>query len=322
VIYFKFEISIQGLPSIPPNDPRYAEPFFAFRVIDQAGNPFAMEESYAQFMAPGDKRIVAGRLADIEVKHLSVDVPGQTKLAFHVISKPNPITQLANGRPPILLRVLSYARNVKQLAWVTNIPANVRPSQPQTIILRDDKPIGISFESQYRDEQVPTNHEPTYRVEQIGRDGQLYSSNTAKAAPLKLEILRPERGSVQLESVQIAFSKDFEDLQNWKTTKIPKFPNGGLSYPIFRIDEDEWRLLCFLKFNNSSNDTVEFVQEFKIAFDEADMLDHKSITKVSPRERNYLWLYHTLRTWLPGNYSLEISDDRGPMAIIYFSLHY
>ena len=136
------------------------------------------------------------------------------------------------------------------------------------------------------------------------------------------EIQRGERGPLRLESVQIALSKIFDDLQNWKTTTIPKFPDGGLKDPIFKIDEEEWRLLCFLKFSNSSNDTVAFAQEFKISSDDGDINKHESMTRLPPRARNHDWLYHTLRKWSPGYYSIKISDDRGPMAIIYFSLHY
>jgi hypothetical protein len=143
-----------------------------------------------------------------------------------------------------------------------------------------------------------------------------------RISEINAEIQRKERGAVTLESVQIAFSKIFDDLQNWKTTKIPKFPNGGLKDPIFKIDEEEWRLLCFLKFSNSSNDTVAFAQEFKIVADDGDVHKHESMTRLAPRVRNYDWLYHTLRKWSPGFYSIKISDDRGPMAIIYFSLHY
>jgi len=139
---------------------------------------------------------------------------------------------------------------------------------------------------------------------------------------INAEIQRPDHGEVRLESVQIAFSKNPEDLYNWQETDIPKFPDGGMAEPIFKIDKDEWRLLCFLRFSNSARDTVEFAQEFSIANDDSELHKHQSITKVSPRGKDHLWLYHTLRTWSPGYYSLTISDDRGPMAIIYFSLHY
>ena len=67
-IYFEFEAALEGLPTIPADDPRYAEPFFAFKVSDQAGNEFAHAMSYAQFVAPGMQRIKANDLADIQVR--------------------------------------------------------------------------------------------------------------------------------------------------------------------------------------------------------------------------------------------------------------
>lgn len=182
--YFEFETNIQGLPSIAPSDPRYSEPFFAFRVTDQAGNQYFQQESYAQFIAPGDKRFGVNRLADIEVRRLSVDLPGKTKLAFRIVPKPKPMTRLVDGTPAIILKVRTISRNVKQLEW-TNLPANVRASQPVTVIFRDEGESAIAFGNEYIDEQAPVSHEPSYRVEQEGRDGQVYSSNTAKASPSK-----------------------------------------------------------------------------------------------------------------------------------------
>lgn len=183
--YFEFETNIQGLPNIASDDPRYAEPFFAFRVTDQAGNQYFQQESYAQFIAPGDKRFGVNRLADIEVKRLPVDLRGKTKLAFRLIPRPKPRTRLADRTPAIILKVTTLSRNVKQLEW-TNLPPSLRASQPVTLIFRDEGNLGIVFGNEYRDEQAPVSHEPIYRVEQEARDGQVYSSNTAKASSSKL----------------------------------------------------------------------------------------------------------------------------------------
>jgi hypothetical protein len=136
------------------------------------------------------------------------------------------------------------------------------------------------------------------------------------------EIKRPEHGPVKLEAAQIAFSNNPADLENWKTAKLPKYPQGGMAEPIFKIDEEEWHLLCFLKFSNSSNDTVQFAQEFRIDNDDGEVHKHQAITRISPREKNHAWIYYTLRRWEPGYYSIKINDDIGPMAVIYFSLHY
>lgn len=136
------------------------------------------------------------------------------------------------------------------------------------------------------------------------------------------EIERPQRGSAKLEEVQIAFTKDDANVKNWKTAKLQKYPNGGLPDAIFKIDNDEWYLLCFLKFSNKSSDKVEFAQEFKICRDDGEISKFQSITRVAPREDNHLWFYHHLQTWTPGYYYLKINDEKGAMAIVFFSLHY
>ena len=175
---FKFETTIQGLPQIPLTSRRYAEDFFAFRVKDQAGNEYYHKESYAQFTAPGDKRFGVNKLADIEAKLLPPDSKGNTKMAFRLVPKPKPITYLPNGEPAIILKVTSMARNVNQLEWA-DLPENLRPNQPVTVILRDERQLAFSFLNQYTDNKAPSTS--IYRVEQSGRDGQIYVSNTVKA---------------------------------------------------------------------------------------------------------------------------------------------
>jgi TonB family protein len=179
--YFEFETAIQGLPQIPPTDARYAEPFFAIRVTDQAGNRYYQEESYAQFMAPGDKRFGVNSLADIEMKRWPVDLRQKTKVAFRLVPKPMSVAQLPNGERAINLKVTGAAGNMKQLEW-TSIPESLRTRQPVTAILRDEQPLAISFGNQYQDEQAPAGHDPSYQVVQAGRDGRVYSSNIAKAS--------------------------------------------------------------------------------------------------------------------------------------------
>ncbi len=179
--YFEFETTIQGLPKISSKDPRYAEPFFAIRVTDQAGNRYYQQESYAQFMAPGDKRFGVNSLADIEMKRLAPDLRQKTTVAFRLVPRPAPVTQLANGQAAINLQVNSVTGQIKQLEW-TNIPESLRVRQQITTILRDEQPLGISFANEYQDEQAPVNRNPSYRVEQAGRDGKIYSSNATKPA--------------------------------------------------------------------------------------------------------------------------------------------
>jgi hypothetical protein len=184
--YFEFETTIQGLPKISPRDPRYAEPFFAIRVTDQAGNRYYQQESYAQFMAPGDKRFGVNSLADIEMKRLAPDLRQKTTVAFRLVPRPAPMTQLANGQTAINLQVSSVTGQIKQLEW-TSIPESLRARQQITTILRDEQPLAISFANEYQDEQAPANRDPSYRVEQAGRDGKIYSSNATKPSASILE---------------------------------------------------------------------------------------------------------------------------------------
>jgi len=194
-MYFEFETTVQGLPKISPNDPRYAEPFFALRITDAAGNRQYQEESYAQFTAPGDKRFGATK-AEIELKRLPVEVllkgfgkldkSGNIKMTFRVTPRAAALTQLANGQPAIILRVTAVAGNIRQLAW-TNLPEGLRMAQPVTTILRDEQPLAHTFANQFVDAKAPSNREATYRVEQTGRDGKVYASNNAQAKPPEKE---------------------------------------------------------------------------------------------------------------------------------------
>ncbi len=88
--HFEFETTVQGLPQIDKNDPRYSDLFFAFRVTDQVGNQYYQKESYAQFMAPGEKGFGVNNMADFKVEQLIDDVSGQTKTIVLVTPKQEP----------------------------------------------------------------------------------------------------------------------------------------------------------------------------------------------------------------------------------------
>lgn len=180
--YFEFESKITGLPFIAPSDARYAEDFFALKVTDQAGNHYHQTYSYAAFVAPGAKKFGVN-IADIIVSQLPKDLSDVNKLSIRVTPKSQPKQQLANGQRAIILKATIVARNIKQLKWVSNIPIENRAGKPGTIVLRDEAPLGISYQNQYLDEQAPTSHEPVYRVEQTGKDGVTYTSNSVKATP-------------------------------------------------------------------------------------------------------------------------------------------
>jgi len=236
-MYFEFETTVQGLPKISPQDSRYAEPFFALRITDAAGNRQYQEESYAQFTAPGDKRFGATK-ADIEFKRLPMEVPlkgfgkldksGNMKLTFRVTPRAAALTQLANGQPAIILRVTSIAGNMRQLDW-TNLPDSLRMAQPVTTILRDEQPLGHSFTNQFTEMKAPANRDAIYRVEQMGRDGKVYSSNNAQAAKL------PEFLSV--EEVQKMLKENNLFDTNWNPSGI------GISHQYQEIERNGVKLV-------------------------------------------------------------------------------
>lgn len=183
--YFEFETEVRGLPKISPSDPRYAEPFFAIRVTDQAGNRYYQLESYAQFMAPGDKRFGINSLNDIEVQRLPVDLRPNTKVAFRLMPKAPPRALLGDGKPALVLKVTSLAANINYLKWQSNLPEELRSSPSITLIYRDEQYFTVSFGDEYTDSQSPEGVNTRYRVQQTGRDGRDYTSNTAQAAPVK-----------------------------------------------------------------------------------------------------------------------------------------
>ncbi len=243
--YFEFETTIVDVPRLSSKDPRYSEPFFGFRVTDQAGNQYYHSQSYAQFMAPGENRFGVASLADIEMERLPsdlrnrklvdsrVDQRADTKVIFRFIQKPKPKTRLRDGTPPIILEVTSVTRDINRLDW-TVLPLDVRDSEPLTIIFRDEKQVAVSFGQTYEDKQELSEIEPNYRVEQKGRDGQVYSSNTAKASPSELPQARVYLSANVVK--QLLHEKDLFDSQWNKSGK-------GIHHEYEVVERDDAKLV-------------------------------------------------------------------------------
>ncbi len=168
--YFRFETSVQGLPKIAPDDPRYSLPFFGFRITDQAGNEYYQEQSYAQYMSPGSNRFGFNRLAMIKFERLPEDsgVKDVIKLTPMEMSMHR---QLSSGEPAIILKVRGFA-NRRQLTWQSNVP----DSKPITLVFRDEEQIGTSFTNEYTDDKALEKDTVTYTVGQEGKDGTKYRS--------------------------------------------------------------------------------------------------------------------------------------------------
>jgi len=198
IIFFEFETSVQGLPQLSPDDPRYAAPFFGFRITDQAGNAYFQEQSYAQYMAPGCGRFGFNELAMIKVEKL-LEGNDLHKNIIRVTPTEMLIQrQLANGEPAILLEVKSIASS-RKLKW----KSNVTPRKPVTLVFRDDKQLGTSFTDEYTDDEELNTDTVIYKVEQEGEDGTKYRSNDEEFTKEPAPIPEPDSNSLGMKFVYI-----------------------------------------------------------------------------------------------------------------------
>ena len=109
ITYFEFETALQGLPKLDKNDPNFSAPFWSLEVVDQAGNKYFYEQSYAKFMAPGNDKFGVGDIANVKVVKLSKDVANKLtniKSTIRIIPK-TIIERSPEGKPAIELKVRS-----------------------------------------------------------------------------------------------------------------------------------------------------------------------------------------------------------------------
>jgi len=174
ILCYEFQTKIQGLQKISDKDPRYAEPFFGLKVSDQAGNSYYQEQSYAQYMAPGSNRFGVNDMASITVEK----IPDADKKEFihfvRLIPQIKRVDQLSNGKPPIELKVTARSDNSRYLEW----KSNVKDVKALSLVFRDEKQIGVSTNSFYSDNELLNKDSADYRVEQEGKDGTRFLSNT------------------------------------------------------------------------------------------------------------------------------------------------
>jgi len=205
ITYFEFVTSLQGLPVLSPNDPNYSAPFWSINVIDQAGNEYYYEQSYAKFMAPGNENFGVGDIANVKIEKIPEDVNRHIKSIVRIIPLQKIINRLPNGKTPIDLKVRSIG-NAAKLEWKYNITSII----PLTLVYRDDKKIGASVTSEYIDYSM--NQNATYRVEQKTEE-MIYRSNESNFLSNKIHVehtrLKPDSSNNNKEA-------------NSNSTKIPR----------------------------------------------------------------------------------------------------
>ncbi|NUO79838.1 AgmX/PglI C-terminal domain-containing protein [candidate division KSB1 bacterium] len=169
VASFEFETSVHGLPQIAPNDPRHDQPFFAIHLTDRSGNRYYEEESYAQFISAEEKPVA--------VKPV-IALPPQSLFAGLRKTKGAPaITNASAQAPAFVLKATRKSDNAYVLEW-GNLPANSPGAQTVSILYRNEQHLAITFAKHYVDPLYTFKQNVKYRVEQIGKDGITYSSNT------------------------------------------------------------------------------------------------------------------------------------------------
>ncbi len=182
VTFFEFEARIANLPKIKPEDPRFSEDFFAFRVKDGAGNFYYDVKSYAQFMAPGRNRFGAGNIAELEMLRLPEDLQRQ-RFTFRFYPKPPPSVDALDGEPLIHLKATLIGDNIERLEW-TGPPPELASDNPVTMIYKNrEEPLVAIGVNSYDMPRKPGEPPATFQVAQSGKDGEIYTSNKASAAP-------------------------------------------------------------------------------------------------------------------------------------------
>ena len=172
VIYYEFETNFSDFPKISPDDEKYSQTFFEFRITDKAGNQFRQSQSYAQFIAPGSMLSGSNDWADINIKkNLPKDQANRTLTNIFSLY-PN----TDHDAISIQLTVSCQLKNVRHLKWKSNKP------KAMTFVYRDGNKIANSNTDEYIDKNVQAGETVSYSVVQTNESGERFTSNTVRSA--------------------------------------------------------------------------------------------------------------------------------------------
>lgn len=175
-LVFEFETKLQGFPKFLESDPEFIEPFFGFKLTDLAGNSYYSIQSYAEFLAPGEKVFGVSNVGKVSYSHDVDDFDFLTS-NFKIEANNKAFRKLPTGEPAITLVVKTkLGNNQRELNWKSKLSE----TQPLTLIYRDEKQIGSTFEDKYID-NIPKELIVDYRVEQVDAYNDLYTSNVVNS---------------------------------------------------------------------------------------------------------------------------------------------
>ncbi len=220
--YFIFATDVLKIPRIPPDDPRYEQDFFLLEVIDRAGTVTRQSLSYNLFATPGKSRFgIEGPQQEALIELVRGWHDGQHSefiSEFKFIPVTRSISKGSQAHPAFNLSVNQFAQNLKtinKLHW-TDLPPVKRRDQPLTIILRNDRQIGATFDNKFSDDKASSPGGKTkYQVFQRGRDGILYKSNPVES-PFPPETFKltvrasPKESTIRLLHSDITYAEGVE----------------------------------------------------------------------------------------------------------------
>ncbi|KPA17925.1 hypothetical protein MHK_001854 [Candidatus Magnetomorum sp. HK-1] len=249
ITYFEFKTVLQGLPVLISDNPNYSKPFWGIKVIDQAGNDYYYEQSYAKFMAPGDENFGVGSIANIKIKKISEDIKSQElSNIIRIIPNPTIINRLPNGKPPIELKVQSIG-NAAKLEWKYNITS----FDPLTIVYKDEEKIGTSLINEFIDNNL-IKSDAKYRVEKKYNNS-IYSSDSKSLSWIeyykKSELyIKREKYSDALIYLDKAIKYRNDDTR--KFNYFPHREKGIVHYYLGEYKKALEELILSLKYVNSN----------------------------------------------------------------------
>jgi hypothetical protein len=211
VIYYEFETKFSDFPKISPEDEKYSQTFFEFRITDKAGNMYRQNQSYAQFIAPGSMLSGSNDWADINIKKkLPKDQANRTLTNIFSLY-PNTDDDVIS----IHLTVSCQLKNVRHLKWKSNKP------KAMTFVYRDGNKIANSNTDEYIDKNVKAGETVSYSVVQTNESGETFTSNTFRsAAPSEQFAILTLRSNVRNDTVFV------DDQKKGSTRLDEKLPIG------------------------------------------------------------------------------------------------
>ena len=168
IVYYEFETKFSGFPEISPDDEKYSKPFFEFKITDKAGNQFRQQQSYAQFIAPGNSLSANADWKDINIKKQLPDDRANNLLTniFSLV----PVNQNLDDKLTINLTVNCITKNIRHLKWNDN--------KTMTLVFRDGEKIATTDSNEYLDKDAMSKESVSYSVVQKNKDGEVFTSKT------------------------------------------------------------------------------------------------------------------------------------------------